>query len=337
MRECPGFQGDEDSLQAFRDLRKRAFGERYSPMPARWNTKQHMQEARGCLKSRERYPWVNIAAAILRDRGSSVMKTLFSLLEFHGDSMTRSLAASQRGRGVIESVLRARNERVATGARLIRKRVIVRGRPVQVEVTYRFDMTSFWLNILRTLLSQKGRSSDVAALTTRSFCWANVDSVAGKSGDTTNFAVVLENGKSLTDLFSVNEFEVDEGLPDDGLPDSLLSKLTVAQQLVVAFSNRARGYNLPTALGLTTFGSKVEQACEVTNDTNSWRLAVEALEPDTHLYDALVEAAEELKEFQEEFEQCKRLRVLVFSDGVDSGSKASQMEAATRLSSGSYR
>ena len=110
-----------------------------------------------------------------------------------------------------------------------------------------------------------------------------------------------------------------------------ISRMETAKQLFAGFANRSMAYNLPHVIGLTTFSDEVKRVRQLTEAFESFNAAVAGVTPQgaTKLYDALEAARLELREFCGGLDgalvpsEGVRKRVLVLTDGTDSGSTAS--------------
>ena len=109
-----------------------------------------------------------------------------------------------------------------------------------------------------------------------------------------------------------------------------ISRMETAKQLFAGFANRSMAYNLPHVVGLITFSDEVKRVRQLTEAFESFNAAVAGVTPQgaTKLYDALEAARLELREFCGGLDgalvpsEGVRKRVLVLTDGTDSGSTA---------------
>ncbi len=111
-----------------------------------------------------------------------------------------------------------------------------------------------------------------------------------------------------------------------------LEKMRAAKSFFFTFADRALGYNLRAAVSLVLFSNVITVKCQFTERFRSFKRHVEKCSPSgsTRMYDALVTACENLSRFGSEYPKAAR-RVIVFSDGEDTGSKSTALEAAKEL------
>eukprot|EP01046_Picozoa_sp_COSAG06_P034093 COSAG06_NODE_3539_length_5209_cov_18.158513_5_plen_207_part_00 len=117
--------------------------------------------------------------------------------------------------------------------------------------------------------------------------------------------------------------------------DRCLTRLDTVKQLFHAFSNRSQAYAFNHSIGLITFGSFSSTQtfdCEITDLFERFKDDVDQAEGKgrTYLWDALHAAYLALKDFQSTNDQC-RLRMLVLSDGADTGSHVCTAHKVARL------
>ena len=109
-----------------------------------------------------------------------------------------------------------------------------------------------------------------------------------------------------------------------------ISRMETAKQLFASFANRSMAYNLPHVIGLITFSDEVKRVRQLTEAFESFKAAIAGVTPQgaTKLYDALEAARLELRAFCSGLDgalvpsEGVRKRVLVLTDGTDSGSTA---------------
>jgi ubiquitin-protein ligase len=110
-------------------------------------------------------------------------------------------------------------------------------------------------------------------------------------------------------------------------------------QLFHAFVNRIEAYEFNAAIGLLTFGTKVDILCEMTSDYDKFRdhLNDVEFEGETTLFDAINQASNTLLTWKEKVESKNNqklkqpLRIIVLTDGKDTKSKYEAHEIATKL------
>eukprot|EP00727_Mastigamoeba_balamuthi_P014120 m51a1_g9330 hypothetical protein (509) ;mRNA; f:15770-17490 len=105
-----------------------------------------------------------------------------------------------------------------------------------------------------------------------------------------------------------------------------------------AMIDKYAGAELPHAVGLLTFGSRLDWT-PFTCDCSAFEGAlgeIDTCQGSTMLYDAIADAARRIQEFRQshaaELEKCCVSRVFVLTDGDDTGSKTKHWQAAAQLS-----
>lgn len=100
-------------------------------------------------------------------------------------------------------------------------------------------------------------------------------------------------------------------------------RIYCAWQYLSLFSNRTYGFRLPSLIGMVRFNDSVETVCAPSPISKDFELAITKLVASgkTHLYDAILEGVANLERADPDhrFTKAKK-RLLVFSDGSDSGS-----------------
>lgn len=206
--------------------------------------------------------------------------------------------------------------------------LIFQGANFRVSVYNSRDVTATWLHLLDAVLGH-GPPEVVDIVCSRSLLWADLAEADGaRSGQ------LLENG--LNPRFMQNR-TLEVGSPNgisfsSSMPTSVMSRMTTTKQLVHAFCNRARAFDLPTALGLVTFDSTATVSCPLTRVAERFRVTVDRSQPkgDTSLYDAMEVARQELRKFIAQHPECKG-RILVLSDGEDTSSRLSDLNITQSL------
>jgi hypothetical protein len=128
-----------------------------------------------------------------------------------------------------------------------------------------------------------------------------------------------------------------------------LTRLDVLKQMFDAYVNRTLAYNLPTHLGLVTFGTKATLVQKITNaveefrqklnrtsalgDTALWDSELDPSRLDTERYwlsADLALAQDQLEHYAEKFPKAK-LRIICISDGEDNKSTHNSFEVTQNL------
>ena len=150
-------------------------------------------------------------------------------------------------------------------------------------------------------------------------------------GDGCSQGLLLEGSKSIS-LADTSDgeaiLELDLRPPMKPKDPRILSRLECVKHLFLAFANRCQAYAYATEIGLITFSSQVETPCPLTPHFEVFKAKIDSVEAkgDTKLYDALQAAAEQLVAFRAGQPQTK-LRILCLTDGRDSGTNGSTVEA----------
>ncbi|KAH8076720.1 hypothetical protein JL721_744 [Aureococcus anophagefferens] len=113
------------------------------------------------------------------------------------------------------------------------------------------------------------------------------------------------------------------------------SRMTVTKQLFGAFLDRTQAHDLPHELALVSFDSAVTVRCELTHLYEKFRDTVNALrtDGDTACYDAIAQAVAMIVARRAAMTgPAPAARIVVFTDGLDTSSKASVAEVAKALS-----
>lgn len=151
-----------------------------------------------------------------------------------------------------------------------------------------------------------------------------------------------EDGDVLVEFRGYNECYVQATDLEVLRPDAAealrpLSRMDTVKHLFNAFSNRSMAYDLPHVVGLTSFHSSVDQEHPLTEAFEAFQESVQASEAGgtTVLYDALEVARKELVAFCRSCSNAPRegilKRIIVLSDGADTGSELSAHEVTGRL------
>ena len=114
-----------------------------------------------------------------------------------------------------------------------------------------------------------------------------------------------------------------------------MTRLDTVKQFFHAFSNRSQAYSYPHNIGLIKFGSFEDAPtfeCEITELFDTFKAEVDEAEGrgKTHLWDGMLAAHEKLKLFRAGNPEA-RLRILVLSDGADTGKKGTTAYKVARL------
>jgi hypothetical protein len=111
-----------------------------------------------------------------------------------------------------------------------------------------------------------------------------------------------------------------------------IEKMRAAKSFFFTFADRALGYNLKAAISLVLFNNQITTKCQFTERFRSFKRHVEQASPNnsTMMYDALIFACDQLTRFGSEYPTSLK-RVIVFSDGEDTGSSSSAFDAAKKL------
>eukprot|EP01022_Parablepharisma_sp_SALTPOND_P012918 TRINITY_DN1681_c1_g1_i1.p1 TRINITY_DN1681_c1_g1~~TRINITY_DN1681_c1_g1_i1.p1 ORF type:complete len:941 (-),score=113.11 TRINITY_DN1681_c1_g1_i1:7817-10639(-) len=111
-----------------------------------------------------------------------------------------------------------------------------------------------------------------------------------------------------------------------------IEKMRAAKSFFYTFADRAMGYGLKSAISLILFNHTITVKCQFTERFRSFKRHVEVCKPNgsTRMYDALLLACENLKKFGSEYPAAIK-RIIVFSDGEDTGSKSNEFTAAKTL------
>jgi len=111
-----------------------------------------------------------------------------------------------------------------------------------------------------------------------------------------------------------------------------MSRLQTVQQLFHAFINRSQAYNYPNQIGLILFNTNVEETCEITPLFEVFRDHIDNADArgETCLFDALLKAGQNLKEFSVAHKNCAT-RIICLSDGEDTSSKNYAWKVAHEL------
>jgi ubiquitin-protein ligase len=117
-----------------------------------------------------------------------------------------------------------------------------------------------------------------------------------------------------------------------------MTRIGAVKQLFHAFANRSMAYNYSHVIGLTLFGSTVKVVSKVSELFESFKKHVDdtLTSGRTALYDALVNASEQLDEFGSKYPDCIK-RVLALTDGADNESRNTAVTAAQKLQSSGVR
>jgi len=108
-----------------------------------------------------------------------------------------------------------------------------------------------------------------------------------------------------------------------------IEKLRAAKSFFFTFADRALGYNLKSAISLILFSHSITVKCQFTERFRSFKRHVESVSPagSTRMYDAILTACENLNKFGSEYPAALK-RIIVFSDGEDTGSHSTAFSAA---------
>eukprot|EP01103_Thecamoeba_quadrilineata_P011284 TRINITY_DN2661_c0_g1_i1.p1 TRINITY_DN2661_c0_g1~~TRINITY_DN2661_c0_g1_i1.p1 ORF type:complete len:1060 (+),score=197.28 TRINITY_DN2661_c0_g1_i1:52-3231(+) len=118
-----------------------------------------------------------------------------------------------------------------------------------------------------------------------------------------------------------------------GKKPEVLSKLTLSKQLFHCFTDRTDAYNYAHKIGLIEFASDVTVVCRPTSTLDLFHDSLENISAsgNTLMYDSVIEASKCFSNM--ELPKSTKLRILLLTDGVDSGSKNSLEKAIEKLKS----
>jgi Mg-chelatase subunit ChlD len=111
-----------------------------------------------------------------------------------------------------------------------------------------------------------------------------------------------------------------------------IEKMRAAKSFFYTFADRALGFNLKAVISLILFSNSITVKCQFTERFRSFKRHVEVITPSggTNMYDAMLQTAEKLALFGSEYPKATK-RIIVFSDGEDTGSQHSEFDAAKGL------
>jgi ubiquitin-protein ligase len=155
------------------------------------------------------------------------------------------------------------------------------------------------------------------------------------SGDNVRSGIVIRYKERLSQYVSGSkeiEIETSGVISKEKYRNKQLSRLFAVKQLFRAFIERTEAYDLPHHIGLVLFGSEVECTCSITPYFDQFRSKVDdaRYNGDTSIYDALILAKTKLEEYRLKYPNIRQ-RILCLSDGVDTDSSASALDAALAL------
>lgn len=122
--------------------------------------------------------------------------------------------------------------------------------------------------------------------------------------------------------------------------DTDISRMTIAKQYLTTFANRTYGYRIPCIQGLISFNNIIRVQSPLSPLVPDFEKGISEINPicETHLWDALDKAADDLSEFNKDPSkhdgkkyQRAKLRIVVISDGEDQGSKSNPVDVCAKL------
>jgi ubiquitin-protein ligase len=110
----------------------------------------------------------------------------------------------------------------------------------------------------------------------------------------------------------------------------------LAHQYLVSFMNRIYGFRVPCIVGLVTFADRVETMAEFSPMSSDFdrpfKLGRIKMTAGSRLWDAVDHSLQNLLRISKDtYPNLKHRRILVFSDGIDNGSKTNKVELCRRL------